>query len=300
MSSSTNINQLFQTSCKELVKYFREVASHSDNLLETIFDNVDEHPYFIEKYQPEVSNPPYYKTYYLNNIPGTATYITLELRKKTISVNFYKDGIQLGLNNIGLAWNSSKNMYIGGIRMKQKEPEIFHVNGKLGMQMLILIANSVGIKHLYISDSAYVVCPFSNTEEIDIDYFSIARILAGKNGFYESFKGSLFREKAHEAKDFIKSRATQDEKALCKLFVTCVKTNDCPIDPTLCNELNKIIKRMKELLQEKFNEDGGKEILSQYVINTTEESKLLGGFKRKSKRKYRRKSKSKSRRKFKK
>ena len=131
------------------------------------------------------------------------------------------------------------------------------LSGTVAMNMLI--APSLNIDKLFIDDLEHVRCPFDNTK--DIDNFSIARIISGKDGFYERFPGNyLDPEMANQAKEDIRQLFENDIE-LCSKFTMCSKSK-CDKSTENCNKLNKLIKEAITFIKNKY----GHNILSDYII----------------------------------
>ena len=143
------------------------------------------------------------------------------------------------------------------------------------------------MKSFFIDDAAHVFCPWDN--KIDIENFSIARIIAGKDGFYERLPGHFtYPEKAEQAKIFLRSpeNTSQQDIDLCKRFVDRKEGTSSE-----CNKINRIIKEsIQKLRENNFLSDKGQIVLFEYiVINPTMTN--TGGNKKSRKSKKSRKTK---------
>ena len=147
-------------------------------------------------------------------------------------------------------------MYVYGVKANGEGPPVSGTNLN---KIMMLVCEAMHIPQVYISDSAGIRCHWN--KDIELEHFSILRVIAGKPTFYESLKGDFFDvAKAQEEKTRIQSLVTPAEKALVEHYMNSL-TNSSK-EPGDCEALNTIIHRVYTDLKT-FR--GGKPELFRYV-----------------------------------
>lgn len=232
--------------------------------LTTIFENIDT----ISDIDPFVFN----EIKGLMNKPYMFYTGALEPGRYGLQVQFYKKSIECHFaqfdhtntwrrnhsdtNNISMSWDSKKGLYKYGVKMSNKYP---YIRGSIANRLAFQLAQSCRVRRLMISDSAYVPCLFSKNISpdipvIDIDNFSIARILNGKRGFYHTSGVTYMEpEAAQRAIEFLRSEYTRSlsdtQKEILREFATCMKNKTChTIEQSNCYALRTIIEEAREAL----------------------------------------------------
>jgi len=213
-------------------------------------------------------------------------FLALRLERGDIHIEFnsYPIGKTLTSNNIntinnnnfGFSWSYKRNMYIGGIKSNDTG---YFISGKASLLSLQKICEACKIDKLFIDDAAWVNCNFlkdfdSKDEFIKIENFSLARILTGNKGYYESNLSGDYTEseKAKQAKEFLLNEFTptlsNTEKRVLHDYVKCSKEPCIDISYKDCIILNKIIDKAKqELIKHKFVTPDNEIVFFHYITN---------------------------------
>jgi hypothetical protein len=296
----TNVQEKIQIKLDTLYENLEDVTekipSNTDQVIEYLFDNILNNIYFKSIFLPE-NSAGHKKLFKLLSLDNNDFFI-LQVNKRSLSLKFFNtiNDDDVGNNNIGFSWQPSRNMYIGGIKTDQTNVEddkiIYTFSGTFGLEMMKNIMISLKMKSFFIDDAAHVFCPWDN--KIDIENFSIARIIAGKDGFYERLPGHFtYPEKAKQAKIFLRNpqNTSQEDIDLCKRFVDRKEGTSSE-----CNNINRIIKESIQKLRENdFLSDKGQIVLFEYIVINTTMTNTGGNKKSRKSKKSRRNKKSRTR-----
>jgi hypothetical protein len=146
-------------------------------------------------------------------------------------------------NYISFSRNDRLKMYVYGIKANGEGPPVSGTNLN---KIMMLVCEAMRISSIYISDSAGIQCHWN--KDVELEHFSILRVLGRKPTFYESLKGHFWNvEKANEEKDLLQRLVTPKEKELLNLYFASltnpsVKRGDC-------KALQEIIHRAYEALK---------------------------------------------------
>ena len=299
------IKRILYTLYKNLEEITQQMPSNTDHVIEYLFDNILDNKYFKSIFLAENSagHKKLFKLLSLDSSNDSSNdFFILQVTRRSLSLKFFntsKDD-DIGNNNIGFSWQDSRNMYIGGIKTNEKN---YTFSGTFGLEMMKNIMISLKMKSFFIDDAAHVSCPWD--DKIDIEYFSIARIIAGKDGFYERLKNHerlsgnfTYPEKAEQAKEFLRDpeKISQEEIDLCKRFADRKEGTSSE-----CNKINEIIKEsIKKLKEEDFVSDKGQIVLFEYEVKLLNVRGHGKNFSRKKKSRTRKNKKSKKSKKNKK
>lgn len=245
---SIDVSNNFILYVKTFIDYIKSYK-YSDNPTSDLFD------LNLSIRYPILVNESRHKIYNLGELIKDI-YLGLELYKTSLSLIFVdKDGIQLNRNNVSFSWDRSKKMYVYGI--KTNDMGAF-VNGRTLNLYCMLIAKTMHITEIYVGDSAGVKCSWNTN--IEIEHFTIARIIAGKQGYYESALIGHYLDKnnAELAKQYLIENSSDVEKCLCKLFVknidTCTYAEILEMSDTdKCERVKNIISKYEHIIKIKFN-----------------------------------------------
>lgn len=181
-------------------------------------------------------------------------------------------------NNFGFSWSVERDMYIGGIKSNDN---YYYIKGNEQIKLLKELCIACKLSKLFIDDAAQVYCNFgrdtiyppkSVENVIEIENFSIARILNGKYGFYEGALSGYYNEpkKAEKAKQFLThvflKTLPPEEQQILRDFIKCAK-EPCPELPSSnCNILKSIIEKAKtKLIENGFVNKLGGNVLFDYI-----------------------------------
>ena len=181
-------------------------------------------------------------------------------------------------NNLGFSWSVERDMYIGGIKANDN---YYYIKGNEQIKLLKELCIACKLNKLFIDDAAQVYCNFgrdtiyppkSGESVIEIENFSIARILNGKDGFYEGALSGHYNEpeKAEKAKQFLRDvffkTLSPEEQQILRDFIKCAK-EPCPQLPSSnCNILKSIINKAKtNLIENGFVNKLGGNVLFDYI-----------------------------------
>ena len=156
------------------------------------------------------------------------------------------------MNNFGFSPNSAKNMYIYGVKANGEGPKI---PGKELNNIAFDICQLMHIPELFISDSAGVQCHYD--KRIDLDHFSILRVMAGKKSgekgyvegpgdtFYESLRGHFLNPDAvAKEKQTIYDAISAEERKLIREYLDSLDKPEDSSKSDICNQFNDIIKKV--------------------------------------------------------
>ena len=208
----------------------------------------------------------------------TQIFLGFEVNKGGFGIMFYSYDdttnavVQINRNNIGVSWSEKRNMYIGGIKAND---EGYYITGKVGLMAMMELCKVCKLKKLFIDDAAWVNCNFLKNhtgKPIEINHFSLVRIMNGSKGYYESNLPGNYAdpELAEAAKKFLLTdfvpNLSQKEKEILQDFVKCSK-EPCPDIPSSnCAILNDIVNKAKEELKKnKFVDKDGVIVLFHYI-----------------------------------
>jgi len=147
-------------------------------------------------------------------------------------------------NNIAFSPDRTLKMYVYGVKANGIGPQI---SGNVLNSAAFLICKAMHIPQLYISDSAGVKCYWD--ESIELQHFSILRVMAGKPTFYASLPGHFFDEaKAMAEIQKIQESITQEEKGYILHYLYSLKNKQEPSKGDDCNKINNIIENGIKIL----------------------------------------------------
>jgi hypothetical protein len=142
--------------------------------------------------------------------------------------------------NISCSPDRKNKMYIYGIKANGDGPK---VSGNVLNQTIMLICKEMCIPQLYISDSAGVKCFWD--DRIEIQHFSLLRVMIGKPTFYSSLPGHFFDpEEATKEITMLQKSTDEEDKAYIRHYLTFQP----PKGQDDCNRLNHIISKGMDLL----------------------------------------------------
>jgi hypothetical protein len=143
-------------------------------------------------------------------------------------------------NYISMYRETKKRMYMYSIKTNGKGPT---VSGNTFNQIMFNVCKEMYITQVFISDSASVKCYWDNS--IDINHFSLMRVIIGKPTFYSSIPGNFANPEAalNEIK-ILQEGITNEEKQ----FILDYLEKKPQINNSSCNDLNKIIQKASNLL----------------------------------------------------
>lgn len=203
----------------------------------------------IQKYnlfqEINIQNPvsKYYKLGILNesNILLTVSKTAFEIR----FVNDDYDIYNINSNYFGISRDVTKQMYMYGLKSNGNGSS---PNGSSMNKTIMKIGELLKISRIYISDSASVYCYWNNT--ININHFSILRILSGKKTFYESTMNGYFYNKqlAEDEKQILIDSISLNDKNYVKSYI-----NKSDQENQNCDKLNNIIIKCLKLLPSQPN-----------------------------------------------
>lgn len=230
------INELFQDYIDEPDNFLKPTNHLCTKLLNTNLEKLEEG---------------YNTVYRIDIIPDTNYQIILTINKNSfslliVSIDNFENTPEI--NNISVSPQRDIKMYIYGVKANGIGPKI---KGNVLNSTAFEICKAMHIPELYISDSAGVKCYWD--ERIELEHFSILRVMVGKPTFYESLNGHFFNvEKAMEEKERIQTSITEEEKQYILYYLSCLQNNKkIDSEKDNCNKINEIIKRGLLLLPEK-------------------------------------------------
>jgi len=193
-------------------------------------------------------------------------------------------------NNITLSFDTNKQLYFYGIKTSGYGPRI---SGKEFNKLMNDLAYCMKIKKFYISDSAGIKCHLNKS--IEIEHFSIMRVIAGKSTFYATdFKGDFKEPKiAKDEINTINRIVSDDDKKLIRDYLESLKNTDIkesPENTEKCNRINKIIENVLNELSKKYYVP---EILK-FIATPYQSDTVQHGGRRKSKVTYKKQNKRKT------
>ena len=202
-----------------------------------------------------------------------------------VPLDNYQNDVRL--NNLSFSPDRKLGMYIYGVKANGIGPKI---SGNVFNTVALDICKLMHISQLYISDSAGIKCYWD--ESIELQHFSILRVMVGKPTFYASLPGHFYnQDKAMEEMSRIQQSITSEERDYILHYLDSLKTNSKPTSDDDCKKIQDIIDKGIQVLGEK------PEIFRYVAIPYT--GNLGGKRNRKTKRKRIRKTKTKRNRKTK-
>lgn len=306
------------------LKILDEKLSKSDEHIFTQQDSkefiLENHPTAIEFASFGIEPDEIYDTLYpslpefhLQDKGLTQIILVFEVTKVGFSIMFYSynkatnKAKRINLNNIGISWSEKRNMYIGGIKTND---EGYSITGKVGLMGMSELCKACKLTKLFIDDAAWVNCNFLQNhtgKPIEIDHFSLVRIMNGSKGYYESnlpgnYTDPELAEKAKKflLEDFVPS-LSEEEKKVLKDFVKCSKQECLDIPSSNCTILNSIVsKAIIELKKNGFVNKDGVVILFHYIAIFSSKGGKQNKKRRSKKRKTKKTTKNKKNKKTKK
>jgi len=146
--------------------------------------------------------------------------------------------------NFSVSANRQLNMYMYGLKANGLGPK---VSGNELNATAVIVCRAMHIKKVYIYDAAGISC-FWNPA-IEIDHFSILRVLVGRPAFYESMPGEFFNAAAAAAEKQLLQRAiSPEEKEYIIHYLDAVETNRPPSPLDRCERVRHIVHKALALL----------------------------------------------------
>lgn len=142
--------------------------------------------------------------------------------------------------NISVSSNLKRKMYTYGIKANGLGPRVR--GGDLN-KATEEICNHMHIPQLFISDEAGISCYWDNS--VELEHFSVLRVIAGNGTFYESsFRGHFYDEQAAmEDKEKIKFAISKSETAYVLHYLNSIKKKTAPRQGDNCQIINRIIRK---------------------------------------------------------
>ena len=127
-----------------------------------------------------------------------------------------------GANNVSVSFDRSHKMYMYGIKTNDAP----RLSGNSLNNIMFALCRAMHIKEVYISDQAGVSCFWD--KDIQLNHFSILRVIAGKNTFYESLDGR-FKDPiaAQHEKELIRKSISPTEKAEVMRYLKFTGSGNC-------------------------------------------------------------------------
>ena len=178
--------------------------------------------------------------YEIDKIPDSFYRIILKLNKTGFSLlivplDNYENSPSI--NNVSFSFNRTIQMYMYGVKANGIGPKI---RGNVLNNSAFLICKAMHISKLYIYDNASITCYWNKS--IEIQHFSILRILAGKHTFYSSLPGHYYNvEKANSEIEQLQRCITADEKRYVLYYLNCIENKTSPTAEDDCYKIIKII-----------------------------------------------------------
>jgi hypothetical protein len=189
----------------------------------------------------------YNQIYRVCIIPETNYQITLTLNQRSFSLstvpldNYYNT---TRTNNLSLSPDRNKKMYIYGVKANGDGPRI---RGNVLNRVAFMICEAMHIPELYISDSAGVACYWD--PDIELEHFSILRVIAGKTTFYESLPGHFLKvEEAMREKEKLQSEISTSDKLYVLQYLESLQHNSAPQIGENCSKIKEIIRMAIHML----------------------------------------------------
>ena len=151
------------------------------------------------------------------------------------------------LNNLSFSPDRNLRMYIYGVKANGIGPKI---SGNVFNTIAFDICKAMHIPQLYISDSAGIKCYWD--ESIELQHFSILRVMVGKPTFYASIPGHFYnQDKAMEETSRIQGSITSEERDYILHYLDSLKTNREPTSEDDCKKIQDIIDKGLSVLGKK-------------------------------------------------
>lgn len=140
---------------------------------------------------------------------------------------------------ISISRQQSKGMYIAGLKTNTTHGP--RISGKTMLDVMTKLGAAMQIPNIFISDAAGVKCFWDDS--IEIEHFSIMRVIVGLLTFYSFLPGHFYNEaQAERETHFLQSNATEETKIKIQDYLHALKTKTSSHFPEGCNEINSIIK----------------------------------------------------------
>lgn len=141
-------------------------------------------------------------------------------------------------SNIAISPDRPKKMYVYGVKANGPGPRM---QGNQLNASAMDIFKAMHIPEVYINDGAGVACFWDNS--IELQHFSILRVMVGKLPFYASLKGHYFDEvKAREEIAEIQAIVSEEEKAYINHYLERTPRQE----GDNCERINAIIEKGME------------------------------------------------------
>ena len=201
----------------------------------------------------EFKKGPMETTYDIGQIEGDFhIYVTLSNTAFQVQIINNKVETQDSISNFGFSADRQRNMYIYGVKANGEGPKF---PGKELNNLAFDICQLMHIPELFISDSAGVPCHYD--KRIELDHFSILRVMAGKKSgekgyvegpgdtFYESLRGHFLNpEAAEKEKQTIYDGISAEERKLIREYLDSLDKPEDSSKSDICNQFNDIIKKV--------------------------------------------------------
>jgi len=224
----------------------------------------------------------YTTTYKVTDIPDSDYQLVLDINRFTFALRIVpqaKFENTARTNYISFSRDDRIGMYVYGVKANGEGPP---VSGTSLNKMMMMVCKAMRIPNVYISDSAGIRCHWN--KDIELEHFSILRVMAGKPTFYESLKGHFWDvAKAQEEKRLLQGLLEPGEKALIERYLASLTNTS--IEAGDCEKVKAIVTKGYEALKAIR---GGKPELFRYVATPCENGGSRSTRKRRRRRTHRR------------
>ncbi len=176
-------------------------------------------------------------------------FICLEVHQHSLSLTFMQsNGHAINLNNVGFSWHPLRNMYILGVKMNCRRSSSSSMTGESAVRAIMKIAQIMKIRQLFVSDASTV--RYAYDPSIEIEHYSLLRLISGSTGYYERFGGHYVKpDETAKSIALVIARLEPSEIAACKEYMAFVRTGSGSGSGSgLC--LNGILQKAVGILKE--------------------------------------------------
>jgi hypothetical protein len=153
-------------------------------------------------------------------------------------------------------------MYILGVKMNCNSNSNSNMTGESAVRAIMKIAQIMNIHQLFVSDASTVRCAYDPS--IEIDHYSLLRLISGSPAYYERFGGHYVKpDEVAKSIALVIARLEPSEIAACKKYMAFVRTGSGSGSGTgrgLC--LNSILQKAVGILK-----DAGGRPHEEYIID---------------------------------
>lgn len=176
----------------------------------------------------------------------SGVFLCLEVHQHSLSLTFMQsNGHAINLNNVGFSWHPLRNMYILGVKMNCRSSSS-SMTGESAVRAIMKIAQIMKIHQLFVSDASTVRCAYDPS--IEIEHYSLLRLISGSTGYYERFGGHYVKpDETAKSIALVIARLEPSEIAACKEYMAFVRTGSGS-GRGLC--LNGILQKAVGILKE--------------------------------------------------